>query len=87
MAEKKRRDDVPEVFTIAEVAEMFGRRHAPSAAGSPTRAAALTIGRSVFVPADALAEMVANAATKAIQNLPSPMSPRRRRSSQAPKHQ
>jgi excisionase family DNA binding protein len=66
MAEKKLRGDVPEVCTIAEVAEMFGRKPRTVRAWiADGLLPHLKIGRSVFVPADALAKMVANAATKA----------------------
>jgi excisionase family DNA binding protein len=65
---KRLRGAVPEVFTIAKVAEMFGRQ--PRTVRSWIADGLLPhlkIGRSVFVPADALAKMVANAATKAIR--------------------
>ena len=65
------RGDVPEVLTIAQVADMFGRK--PRTVRSWIADGLLPhlkIGRSVFVPADALAEMVANAATKAVRKPP-----------------
>jgi excisionase family DNA binding protein len=68
MAGKKLRGDVPEVFTIAEVAEMFGRKPRTVRGWiADGLLPHLKIGRSVFVPADALAKMVENAATKAVR--------------------
>ncbi len=66
MGERKLRGDGPKVFTVAEVAEMFGRQPRTVRGWiADGLLPHLTIGRSVFVPGDALAKMVANAATKA----------------------
>jgi hypothetical protein len=66
MGGKKLCRDVPEVLTIAKVAAMFGRKPRTVRGWiADGLLPHLKIGRSVFVPADALAEMVANAATRA----------------------
>jgi excisionase family DNA binding protein len=60
-----RRSDVPQVFTIAEVADMFGRKPRTVRGWiADGLLPHLKVGRSVFVPADALAKMVADAAAR-----------------------